>query len=302
MVATEGHLTAQDGTQLYYQKLGDDPASLIIPNAVHMFDTLLPLASGRGVIFFDLRNRGRSESVADSSKLARGIHHDVEDIEAVRRHFGIERIDLIGHSYVGLTILLYALQYPEQVGRLVPIGPVQPFAHTQYPIHLTNADANLAEFLANMAQLQKDSFTRDPKETGRMFWDFIRHLMVADPRNADKIQWKPYEHPNELNFMKHWSENVSPSIQALALTSQEWARVQAPVLVIHGTKDRQAPYGGGREWGLILPNARLLTVPNVAHVPWIEDPDFVFGAIETFLGGTWPSAAEKVKRLEPIGG
>jgi hypothetical protein len=37
-------------------------------------------------------------------------------------------------------------------------------------------------------------------------------------------------------------------------------------------------------------------------VPWIEDPDFVFGAIETFLGGTWPSAAEKVKRLEPIGG
>jgi len=44
----------------------------------------------------------------------------------------------------------------------------------------------------------------------------------------------------------------------------------------------------------MLPNARLLTVENAAHAPWIEAPDKVFGAIDTFLDGTWPEAAEKL--------
>ena len=283
MPLTEGHVTTPDGVRLYFQKLGDGPPAVVIPNAFHMFDGFQPLASNRNVIFFDLRNRGLSESVTDPSKLARGIHHDVEDIEAIRRHFEIERINLIGHSYVGLAVLLYALKYPQLVGRVVTIGAVQPFARTQYPIHLTGADATLAEFPAKMAQLQKDAATRDPNETARMFWELVRVLMVADPANATKIREKPYENPNELNFMKHWTENVSPSIQSLTLTAQDWAQVQTPVLVIHGTKDRQAPYGGGREWSAILPNARLLTVPNAAHVPWIEAPDLVFDAISSFL-------------------
>jgi pimeloyl-ACP methyl ester carboxylesterase len=197
-----------------------------------------------------------------------------------------------------LTILLYTLKYPERVGRLVPIGPSQPFAHKQYPVHLTGADATLAEFPAKAAQLQKDAATRDPKETARMFWELLSVLMVAEPQNADKIQCTPFDYPNELNFMKHWTENVAPSIQSLALTPHDWAKVQAPVLVIHGRKDRQAPYGGGREWAVTLPNARLLTVPNAAHVPWIENPDLVLGAISSFLDGAWPPAAEKVMHVD----
>jgi pimeloyl-ACP methyl ester carboxylesterase len=50
---------------------------------------------------------------------------------------------------------------------------------------------------------------------------------------------------------------------------------------------------------LILPNARLVTVENAAHVPWIEAPEKVFGSIETFLDGAWPEAAEVVKSLDP---
>jgi pimeloyl-ACP methyl ester carboxylesterase len=38
-----------------------------------------------------------------------------------------------------------------------------------------------------------------------------------------------------------------------------------PVLTIHGTKDRNAPYGSGREWAFNLPNARLLTIKGGAH-------------------------------------
>ena len=39
----------------------------------------------------------------------------------------------------------------------------------------------------------------------------------------------------------------------------------------------------GEALGPPLLDARLVTVDNAAHVPWIEDPQAVLGAIETFL-------------------
>jgi pimeloyl-ACP methyl ester carboxylesterase len=107
-----------------------------------------------------------------------------------------------------------------------------------------------------------------------------------------------FDLPNEMNFMTQWNDHVLPSIQRLELTAEELAKAQAPVLIIHGRKDRSASYGGGRDWALRLPDARLVTVDNAAHVPWIEDPEKVFSAIETFLGGAWPETAEKVELLD----
>jgi pimeloyl-ACP methyl ester carboxylesterase len=121
--------------------------------------------------------------------------------------------------------------------------------------------------------------------------------MVANPTDAGKIQWTPCNSANEVVFMKHWTENIQPSISALDL-SAELSKLTAPVLTIHGTKDRQAPYGGGREWAMTLPIARLLTIENAAHVPWIEAPEQVFGSIAQFLDGTWPASAEHVTSLE----
>ena len=47
-----------------------------------------------------------------------------------------------------------------------------------------------------------------------------------------------------------------------------------------------------------MANARLLTVENADHAPWIEAPEKVFGSIKAFLNGTWPEA-EKVESLDP---
>ena len=43
-----------------------------------------------------------------------------------------------------------------------------------------------------------------------------------------------------------------------------------PILTIHGTADRSVPYGAGAEWADLLPEARLLTIEEGAHYPWIE--------------------------------
>ena len=80
----------------------------------------------------------------------------------------------------------------------------------------------------------------------------------------------------------------------LNLTDADYAKATAPILAIHGRLDRSSSYGGGREWAMRLPNARLVTMDHAAHVPWIEDPDKVFSALEAFLNGEWPEQAVEV--------
>ena len=67
-----------------------------------------------------------------------------------------------------------------------------------------------------------------------------------------------------------------------------------PVLTVHGTHDRNAPYGAGRDWSYLLPNGRLLAVGGAAHHAFGEPSEVFMPAVLEFLGGQWPAAAVKV--------
>ena len=298
MLPSEGFVTMEDGVRLFFRTRGRGPQAVIVPNGLHVWDDFEPLAQGRLLIFYDLRNRGRSDRVSDTSTRKGGVLDDVLDLEAVRRHLGLAGLSLIGHSYVGLSVVLYAMKYPAHVSRVVQIGPMQPFSGKQYPAHLTCADATLPDVFSRLAALQKERESSDPQEFCRKFWSVLRLIYVTDPADADRIDWGRCDLPNERNLMKYWTETVFPSIQSLNLSAEDLAGVETPVLTLHGTKDRSAPYGGGREWALRLPNARLVTVENGGHAPWIEAPERVFGSIEAFLEGGWPPGAEKVESLD----
>jgi pimeloyl-ACP methyl ester carboxylesterase len=67
--------------------------------------------------------------------------------------------------------------------------------------------------------------------------------------------------------------------------SERARRVRAPVLIVHGTEDPNAPVEGGRAWAELLPNARLLEIEGVGHAPWLEAPDEFFPQVDGFLRG-----------------
>jgi proline iminopeptidase len=292
MQISEGYISTGDGVRLFFRQIGSGGKPVVIPNGFHLAEDFECLSEGRTLIFYDLRNRGWSDSVSDPSKLTRGIHNDVGDLEAIRQHFGISQVDLIGHSYLGLMVILYAMKYPECVNRVVQIGPMQPYAGKQYPAHLTYADATLTEVFSKLVELQKEKASVDPVEFCKKFWEILRVIYVSNPADAGRINWGRCELANERNFMKYWSESIFPSIKELKF--DDVISAQAPVLTIHGMKDRSALYGGGREWAMMLPNARLVSLENAGHAPWVENPELVFGAIREFLGGAWPEGAEKV--------
>lgn len=296
----EGYVSTKDGVRLHYQKFGAGKPTVLVPAALFLARDFQRLAKGRTIIFYDMRGRGRSDALTDASKIS--LQHDADDLEAVRAHFGVEKPDLIGFSYLGKVVVLYATQHPDHVNRIVQLGPVARKLGTKFPETLTAGNEDRVPDPAEekkLEELYKNGFAKDhPKEYCEMEWKIEQQRMVGNPANASRIP-SPCEIENEwpIHLWTHFQPLLA-SDQALDISKESIAKVTAPVLTIHGRKDRNAPYGGGREWDMLLPNARLITIDGAAHMAWVEAPDLIFPSIEMFLNGKWPPAAVKVTTLE----
>jgi pimeloyl-ACP methyl ester carboxylesterase len=142
---------------------------------------------------------------------------------------------------------------------------------------------------ARVAGLQAQRDQYDPVEFCRRVWSVLAALYVTDPANAHRTRaWGRCDLANERHFMKYWMGSLLPSLSALDVRADDTAKVTAPVLTIHGTKDRSAPYGGGQAWAALFPNGRLLTIEDAGHAPWVEAPERVLTALSDFLAGRWP--------------
>jgi pimeloyl-ACP methyl ester carboxylesterase len=285
-LSEEGYATTDHGMRLFYDVRGTDQSAppVIFPNGLYLLDDFSFLSEQRRVIFYDPRQRGRSDRPNDPSDATLGIERDVDDLDAIRRHFDLAVVDLIGHSYAGLLIALYAAKHPSHVRRLVQLGPMPPNPAVQYPPELTANDSTLQTVFGRIAELQKDPEPRDPEARCRRFWSVLREIYVANPKNADRITWGRCELENERNMLGYWTRYLLPSIQRLNPGVERFANVTAPVLIVHGRKDRSSPYGGALDWARAFRDARLLTIDDAAHAPWIEAPDAVFDGVREFLG------------------
>ncbi len=283
MHATESFVTMPDGIRLFV-RIVDPPGhqpdrpTLLIPNGIIYLDDLAPLARTHRLVAYDLRNRGAS----DPAPAARGVPDDLDDLERLRAALGISRCATLGHSYVGLVVALDAMRHPGAIERVVMIGAPPPDAAATYPPELAYSDGVLPAAFAELGRLQQQHAGGDPEALFRAAWDALRPIYVADPANASKIRWERAGLANERAFLGYWTQTVQPSIQALRLGPADLAALAAPVLVVHGRKDRSAPFGAALDWVARLPAARLLEVREAAHAPWLEDPA-VLGAIAAFL-------------------
>ena len=249
-------------------------------------------------MLYDMRNRGRSDAVADSTRIS--IQHDVRDLEVVRRHVGAARVMLIGWSYLGMMVMRYAVAHPEQVTRVVQVGPLARNFRTRFPDSLVARDPAPVPDSASIADLERRRAeglaARDPRADCEADYRVNRVTLVGDARLAGQV-------PNLCALRNEWPSALAPHFRLLfgsivrdeGPTWERYGRLRIPVLTIHGTQDRNAPYGGGREWAAHLPSGRLLTVRGAAHMVWLDAPDTVFPAIERFLLGEWPQAAVRAR-------
>ena len=272
---------------------------MIVPGGLFLERDFARLGRGRTVVFYDMRGRGRSDRVADSTHVT--IEHEVRDLETVRRHIGAERVALVGWSYLGMLVMRYAAEYPGRVTRIVQLGPLARDFRTQFSDSLVAHDSAPVPDPAEVAELARRRAeglaTRDPRADCEADYRVQRVTLVGDSRLAERVP--------DLCAIRTSGRRRWPGTSRSCSGRSSATRVRrgsatlgstSPCSLIDGTQDWNAPYGGGREWAAHLPDARLLTVRGAAHMLWLDAPDTVFPAIDRFLKGEWPDAVARVPR------
>ncbi len=134
-----------DGTELAFRFVGSGPLLVCVPGgpgqAVEYLGELGGLSAHRTLVLLDNRGTGSSDVPADQETYR--IDRIADDVEALRCHLGIDRMDLFGHSASGGVNWLYAGKY-QRLDRLVVAAPSLRVLGIQ-------SDIGVAEILAKRA-------------------------------------------------------------------------------------------------------------------------------------------------------
>lgn len=270
---------ASDGTRLSYRVIGDGDPVVCLPggpaDSVYLGD-LGGLSAHCRLIVLDLRGTGRSALPHDPSSYR--CDRLVDDVEALREHLGLPRIDLLGHSAGTNIAMQYAARHPEKVSKLALIGP----SPRALDVAITG------ETRRDLAQLRQNepwfptAFTAlqaigegtgsDWQAVAPFFWGrwdttAQRHHAASQPSNPEAV----------AGFAADGAFSAERTRAALA-------DFEAPALLLTGEFDLNSPPVTVAEVAEAFPDATIAVQPEAGHYPWLDDADWFVAALATFLG------------------
>ncbi|MFF0200398.1 alpha/beta fold hydrolase [Streptomyces sp. NPDC005017] len=273
---------AYDGTVLAHHPLGGSGEPVVVlpggpMRASAYLGDLGGLAARRPLARLDLRGTGGSDVPADPATYR--CDRMVDDVEALRVHLGLERMDLLAHSAGGSLAMLYAARYPARVRRLALITAT-PWAlgMPATPAHRLAAARRRAHepwFADAFPALEKWLSGGDFDDALLPFF-YGRWDAGAAAHAAGEV-----EQTNEEACDRYGSAGAYDPPATLAAL----AALTAPVLVYAGGADGgPRPELAGRA-AEAFPHAELVVQPGAGHYPWLDDPEWFADRVAGFLAG-----------------
>jgi pimeloyl-ACP methyl ester carboxylesterase len=206
----------------------------------------------------------------------------VDDVEALRRHLGVERLNLLGFSHGGCVATAHAAAHPACVDRLVLVDtlavwgdeagaamaraiekrsgePWFPEAAQAIEEEQAGEFATAAELIANLRRQIPLYFHR---------WEGnekVGLLLAEDFASAE-----PLHHFNTVEF---------PSFDLRG----DLRTIEAPTLVVVGDDDFIAGPVCAEAIVRELSNAKLVTIEDSGHFVYVEQPEAFRAALTEFL-------------------
>ena len=232
--------------QFAYDRRGKGAALVLLhgyPLDHHLWDNVVPLLEDTfDVIIPDLRGFGES-TITDSSPT---VEDYASDIAALLDHLGTQKTAIVGHSMGGYVALAFARLYPD---RITGLGLVSSQVLADPPDRKEGRYKSARDVSENgidsVVATMTPKFTADEK-------------LQAFARAAMERQ-QPAAFIGALKAMAERPDSV-PLLDSL----------EVPVVIIHGTSDALIPVDRAREVKAALPQAHLVEISGVGHMPMME--------------------------------
>lgn len=270
--------SAPDGTRLAYRTAGAGTPLICVPggpaDSAYLGD-LGGLSAHRRLVVPDLRGTGGSAVPEDPASYR--CDRLVDDVEALRAHLGLPRIDLLGHSGGANLALQYAARHPDRIGRLVLVAPGSRAAGVTITGEQRRAVARLRTdepwFAAAYAALEAVTEGREGD------WDAISPFFYARWDTATRAHHAASRPRNQDAVAGFAAEGAfDPPATRAALST-----LTAPALLLAGEFDVNSPPASVAELAALLPDASLVVQPASSHSPWLDDPERFVATLSQFL-------------------
>ena len=266
----QGKYANVNGLKLYYETYGGKGNPLVLLHGglggVGMFTQLLPaLAENRQVIGVDLQGHGHTADIDRPFS----FEQMGDDIAALVKQLGFDKVDLAGYSLGGGVALQTAIRHPDVVRKLVTVSTA------------FKGDGWFPESRAGMKALNADAAKG----------------MIGSPPHRAYVDTAPNP--------EGWTDLVVKTGRLVG-SEYDWtagvAAIQAPTLLVFADADSIRPahiveffglLGGGKRdagWdGSGVSNARLAVLPGTTHYNIIFSP-LLAPVITSFLDAPMPGA------------
>ncbi|MDI6103433.1 alpha/beta hydrolase [Actinoplanes sp. NEAU-A12] len=266
------HFPSFDGLPLHYDVVGEgtgDPL-VVLPGGPGMdaryLGDLGGLSASRRLIRLDGRAAGRSGVPLDRTTVS--FTRQADDVEALREHLGMERLDILAHSAGTLTAQEYAVRHRNRVRRLVLVTPIGRAGRDIDTAELAGIRAGRAAepwYPHAAAALAED--VTNPITRARLI-PFHWHRWTPERRH----EYHP-SHASRLPWLREafYSGTATPG------------PVLAPVLVVAGASDGMIGIAPARVVAAAHPCSRLEIMTESGHRPWVEEPELFRALVTGFL-------------------
>ncbi|MFF1677992.1 alpha/beta fold hydrolase [Streptomyces sp. NPDC058256] len=274
--------TAPDGTELAYQVMGEGEPLLCVPGgpmrASAYLGDLGGLSRHRRLIVLDLRGTGASGIPADPATYQ--CDRQVTDVEALRAHLGLERVDLLAHSAGGDLALLYAARHPRRVRTLTlvtararALGVDFTEEHRREAAALRKGEPWFADANESYERIWAGSGTDVDWDAVAPFF-YGRWDTAAQAHAASDV-----EQSNEEAAELYASPDAFDPVEARAVVAGWDARV----LLLAGELDSGPLPRVAAAIAELFSAAETVVLPGAGHFPWLDDPRRFAETVTAFL-------------------
>jgi len=232
------------------------------------------LARSHRVILIDRPGHGWSTRARDedSTPAVQG-----RMIDQALEQLGVGRAIFVVHSWSGALGARIALDHSARVAGLVMLAPVtHPWRGGVGWYNKAVTTPVIGRLLAYTVTLPLGIFLTEPGARGV----FLPQVMPEDyvKETATALLLRPRE------FLANAWDLVTLK-PAVAEQAPRYAEITAPTVVISGDVDKTVSTGiHSRPFTAVVPNAKLIVLPNVGHMVQNAVPDLVIAEIEAMVG------------------
>ena len=292
-ISAEGYFPGADSLNLFYTIQGQGPDTLVMihggpgMDAGYMINDFEKLAESHVLLYYDQRGGGKSD-LPDTSSVQEllSIDRHVADLEALRKYFGFSKMNLLAHSFGPAIAVNYAIDFSDQVKKMVFIGPIPPYRGDFLKRYDNDLSSRLhEEELKKMDSLAQEMIRgKDPVGACMAYWNIALKPRVSSELPLSVVKGKCCTAPAEgIRYGYQYTGEITFASLGDWDYRNKITKLMMPVLIIHGVEE-SIPMDMVEEWIKYLPNAKLEKIERAAHFPYAERPEVVGRILESFLG------------------